>query len=61
MEKELITGMGTSIDFEENDIVVITISCETKYPQEIINMIKENMQKLSKSNTMNKIHTEEKC
>ena len=46
MEKELITGMGTSIDFEENDIVVITISCETKYPQEIINMIKENMQNL---------------
>ncbi len=46
MEKELITGLDSRVDFEEDDIVNIIISCETKYPKELINMIKENMQNL---------------
>ena len=46
MEKELITGMGTNVYVDDDDIVTITISCETKYPQELINMIKENMKNL---------------
>lgn len=46
MEKELITGMGTSVNIDDNEIVIISISCETKYPQELIKMIKDNMQNM---------------
>ena len=46
MEKELITGLDSRVDFEDDDIVNIIISCETKYPKELINMIKENMNNL---------------
>ena len=46
MEKELITRLSTN-SFIEDDLVIISINAETKYPNEIIDMIKENMNKIS--------------
>lgn len=46
MEKELITYLGSSIDVDK-DVVLIKISCETKYPEELINILKDAMNKLS--------------
>lgn len=46
MEKELITGMGNSVEIVDN-IIMITISAETRYPNELIKIIKENMATLS--------------
>ena len=46
MEKQLITNMSTSVR-ETNDIIVLSINCETRYPNELIDIIKDNMNKLS--------------
>lgn len=45
MEKELITGINNNVK-KVDDIIIISISCETRFPNEIINMIKNNMNKL---------------
>ena len=46
MEKELVTRLSTN-SFIEDDLVIISINIETKYPNEIIDMVKGNMNKLS--------------
>ena len=46
MEKELIYAMGVNTQINK-DIVVISIDAETKYPEELKNIIEENMKKLS--------------
>src|SRR5574344_237368 len=46
MEKELITGLYSSVQIID-DMVGLVISCETRYPHELVNIIKENMNKLS--------------
>lgn len=46
LEKELIYSMSYSIEIDK-DIVVISINSETKYPEELKNIIDENMNKLS--------------
>ena len=45
LEKELIVGLGTSREVF-NDIVTIDINLETKYPSEVIPIIKEKMNNL---------------
>ena len=34
------------VNIEDDEIAIISISCETKYPQELIKMIKDNMQNM---------------
>jgi len=46
MEKELIYSMSTNNSIEKDNIV-IEILAETRYPNELIDVIKENMNKLS--------------
>lgn len=46
MEKELIYSMSTSTSIEKDNIV-LEIVAETRYPNEFIKVIKENMDKLS--------------
>lgn len=46
MEKELITYLGGSVDVDK-DVIIFKISCETKYPEELINILKEAMNNLS--------------
>ena len=45
LEKQLVTGIGANRDIF-NDIVVIDISCETKYPEKVIKIIKDKMNNL---------------
>ncbi|MGN1337451.1 MAG: EF-P 5-aminopentanol modification-associated protein YfmH [Candidatus Coprovivens sp.] len=45
LEKQLVTGIGANRDIF-NDIVVIDISCETKYPEKVIKIIKDKMKNL---------------
>lgn len=46
MEKQLITNMSPNVR-KVKDIIIISINCETRYPTEIIKMIKDNMKKLT--------------
>ena len=45
LEKELVTGIGFSRDIYE-DVVTISISMETKYPKEVIPIVREKMENL---------------
>lgn len=45
LEKELIVGMGASRDIF-NNIVTIEINVETKYPEEVIKIIQDQMKRL---------------
>ena len=46
LEKELIYTMSYSTNIDK-DSVVINISVETKYPEEIISILKDNMERIS--------------
>ena len=46
MENELITSINTSSQIID-DMVIINILCETKYPSEVIEKVKDNMTKLN--------------
>lgn len=46
MEKELIYSMSNSVSVDK-DNVIISVYCETKYPNELVNIIGENMDKLT--------------
>lgn len=46
LSKELITGLSYVTDIID-DLVIIIISCETKYPNELIKLVKDKMKNLS--------------
>ena len=58
MEKELIYSMNSSVSIEK-DNVIINISAETKYPNELINILKDSMNKLSL--TEDRLERRKKC
>ncbi len=46
LEKELVISMGAGRDIIDSDIVLIEITVETKYPKEVMPIIKKQMKKL---------------
>jgi predicted Zn-dependent peptidase len=46
MEKELIIGLSPRANLID-DMVILSIGCETKYPNELVKIIKDNMLKLN--------------
>ena len=46
LEKELITAMDTSV-FCKNNIVILQVTCQTKYSEEVTKLIKEKLNNLS--------------
>ena len=58
LEKELIYSMSTNIGIDK-DNVIIEILAETRYPNELIEVIKENMEKLSI--TEDRLERRKKC
>lgn len=46
LEQELVTSLGAGCDYF-NDLITIKISAETKYPKEVVKIIKDKMNNLS--------------
>ena len=49
LEKELISALSFNYENDNSNMIILTIDCESKYPNELIKLIKENMKKLKVS------------